>query len=487
MHWRLAPDSYDIDKCIVAFWAYDDTHSSGRNVGRLRFRQSSPTNPIMENGTNGSSWDVARDLPFLIASDTDLQTELTQLCDVISESTTTVEDAASTKRRRGPSTAPSGARNQHQTRVRREILDLRHQVDKLVEELEETKEKSQTYSLASPWQTMAKLQETYATKAWRENRRLRDAVDEQRSFIDKMATLMRKKPRRDDDNFVNEAAWRDLKLAAHQSIREAGIHAIADRQYRQKDIVLMDAGLVGLQESYFRAAAVHPPTNPAAVVLEIVNHVKMAAPCAVIGQAAWQVFCGDTPPKLGVRATVTIERLDASTLYERFTDTSVDGLTSHANTVRKVYVEEDDGTHVIVWRSVLEDALVPHMAKGAVEDESGWIVVTPVDDRSCWRSFIMHMRIDPSTFPSGSASLGTTDNDAIQAIAASFNSLAIESEKQAAVNRGVPDTKDRTVLKVDLPLYTSLFERGHQFEVAFKSAMTRAVQTFQEHSRPSLT
>ncbi|CAK4584021.1 unnamed protein product, partial [Aphanomyces euteiches] len=63
------------------------------------------------------------------------------------------------------------------------------------------------------------------------------------------------------------------------------------------------------------------------------------------------------------------ERLDANTVYERFTETH-QGITVHANTVRKVYVTDEE--HVVVVRSVLEDELSPQLSTGVLEEQSAW-------------------------------------------------------------------------------------------------------------------
>ncbi|KAF0694511.1 Aste57867_14627 [Aphanomyces stellatus] len=432
------------------------------------------------NGDDGAAaWDVARDLPFLIASDVELQTELTELCHLMDETSSSSATTDKPKRRRKPSAAPVGARNQHQARVRQDILDLREEVERLVKELDDTKEKSllQTSStVASPWQNMARMQECHASKALRENRRLRAAVDEQGSFIDKMAKLMRKKPRLDA---VNEATWCDYKLAAQQSLREIGIRAIADRQYRRKDTVMLNAGLVGRQENFCSVGRLHS-SDASVVVFQVRSHIKLAAPCEIVSRAIWQVNCGDMPLPMSTGASVSIERLDECTMYEQFAETHANGIISHANTVRKLYMEED-AAHVIVWRSVLEDALVPHMSKGAVEDESGWVVVTPIDDESCWQSFVVHVRIDPSTFPtppSISQLTHATDEDAtVDEIAASVQQLIVE-EAPPAVGKFIPPD-DRKAMKLGLPHYAPFFERGYQFERTVKAAVNRAIDSYQ--------
>ncbi|KAF0694512.1 Aste57867_14628 [Aphanomyces stellatus] len=446
----------------------------------------------MMNGDEGSGWDIACDLPFLIASDVELQTDLVELCDLMddsSSSTAAAQEDTSTnkrKRRRKPSAAPAGARNQHQARVRHEILDLQQEVELLRRELDETKEtalhtKGVSSSKAmSPWQKMARMQECHASKALRENRRLRAAVDEQGSFIDKMAKLMRKKPRLDA---VNEATWCDYKLAAQQSLREIGIHAIADRQYRRKDTVLLNAGLVGREDNFFSFGPLES-SDASVVVLQIRSHIKLAAPCAVVSRAIWQVTSGEIPPPLSSRASVTIDRLDEWTVYERFAETNAGGVVSHANTVLKFFVEECDGddSHVMVWRSVLEDALVPHMSKGAIEDESGWVVITPIDDHSCWQSMVLHNRIGPTCYPTPGASIlplthAAENATTVDTIAKSLRQLTVE-EAPPALGKFLAPT-DHAAVDLGLPLHGPFFERGRQIERAIKSAVNSAIDSYQ--------
>ncbi|KAF0703986.1 Aste57867_7459 [Aphanomyces stellatus] len=144
------------------------------------------------------------------------------------------------------------------------------------------------------------------------------------------------------------------------------------------------------------------------------------------------------------------------------------------------------------------------MSKGAVEDESGWyvivsspiddgvsrarIVVTPVDDRSCWLSLVLHMRIDPRTFPQTRPpflpTLASTDSDddaSIHSIATAINRLTMEVR---APSVGLlPEVQDRAMLGINLPLYKSFFDRGHEFEISLKGAVNDAVHAFQARAR----
>ncbi|RHY21094.1 hypothetical protein DYB32_009898, partial [Aphanomyces invadans] len=90
-------------------------------------------------------------------------------------------------------------------------------------------------------------------------------------------------------------------------------------------------------------------------------------------------FIDDMSRVLSKRPRLTnVERIDASTVYVANQYSDGDEV-AHSNVVWKRYQgDDDDGDdrddkkrHVIVWRSVLDDALVPHMAHGVVENDWG--------------------------------------------------------------------------------------------------------------------
>ncbi|CAK4264631.1 unnamed protein product [Aphanomyces euteiches] len=66
---------------------------------------------------------------------------------------------------------------------------------------------------------------------------------------------------------------------------------------------------------------------------------------------------------------ITVERIDDFTVYERYNH-ALGETTRHSNSIRKHYPCAD--RDVMVWRTVLEDALVPHMSKCTVDDSWGW-------------------------------------------------------------------------------------------------------------------
>ncbi|KAG9407520.1 hypothetical protein AC1031_002234 [Aphanomyces cochlioides] len=74
---------------------------------------------------------------------------------------------------------------------------------------------------------------------------------------------------------------------------------------------------------------------------------------------------------------------------------NIDGRSvAYSNVVYKYYTEVD--REVIVWRSVLEDELMPHMREGTVQDKWGWLVVKPTRDPGmCLITFLFQTEQSP--------------------------------------------------------------------------------------------
>ncbi|KAH9144537.1 hypothetical protein AeRB84_011533, partial [Aphanomyces euteiches] len=124
-------------------------------------------------------------------------------------------------------------------------------------------------------------------------------------------------------------------------------------------------------------------------------HVTIAAPFRLIGAAVWKVFNGEHPLRLPEGAEETLEKVDPYTVYQSFRNLDRDDQV-HANNVFKYYVEVN--REVIVWRSVLEDALMPRMRDDVVQNKWGWIVVSPTDDPETSRLSFLH-QVEPELNP----------------------------------------------------------------------------------------
>ncbi|KAF0684281.1 Aste57867_23745 [Aphanomyces stellatus] len=349
------------------------------------------------------SWDIVRDLHFLIASDDQLQGELAHVCDLLnapeegdatpSDKTSEEGDTSSDgtpKAAKKPAAATRGKRKtcgtttvRFETRQKEEIMQLQAQVMQLKAQLEERQlNAGKATQGVSAWEKAARHELTEKNKSLRENEQLRDAMHEQATFIEHMQSIFAKKPRLAALSDTTSEAWQEYKLAAQSSLREAAIHAIADRQYARQQNAFINAGLFERRENLFHAG---PRTLPdKSIVLEFIYHMTLPAPYDVVGGACWQVYNGKRPPTLAPGANSEFETLDNRTVYNKYWEPSVLSLDGEgynmniSNTIHKLYVEDD--RHVIVWRAVLEDALMPSMMTGNVGNEWGWIAIAPHPD-----------------------------------------------------------------------------------------------------------
>ncbi|KAG9407485.1 hypothetical protein AC1031_002202 [Aphanomyces cochlioides] len=125
------------------------------------------------------------------------------------------------------------------------------------------------------------------------------------------------------------------KLAAQASLREAAIHAIADRQYHRMQSAMVKAG----------------------------------------------------PVDLPLHAVQDDAHIDSYTVYSTCMQER-NGMAWHSS---KYYIEPDG--EVIVSRTVLEDAALPHMTKGAIEDRCMWLVVKalPNEPDRCRFTLLQHL------------------------------------------------------------------------------------------------
>ncbi|KAF0684267.1 Aste57867_23731 [Aphanomyces stellatus] len=375
------------------------------------------TTTLEEETISVEEWNVAEDLPFLFAYDAALQDDLACVVDLLDMSECTMDDstpaepaaavqASSDSCTSDPSpTSPRlskrkinamKGRPSLEVRQRRELLHLRAEVEKLQATLDATASAAVAERVPSMWETAAKAECLEKNRSLQENAQLKETLHQQATFVDQMQKLCRKKPRWALSD-VDSEEWKAYKVAAHASLRTAAIHAIADRQFHRMQNVFIGGGIFGRTDRHFRAR-VMPRVN-GRCMLELVNCTTLPAPFPVVAAAAWSAFGNDSSAIWPDGAVMSVEMLDDDTLYSQLTQTEQDGTQTHSNIVRKRFVEPD--RHVIIARTVLEDALVPHMSKGAVESKAGWTEVArvPTDPHGdvCVMRYCMQLDVDHFT------------------------------------------------------------------------------------------
>ncbi|KAH9117206.1 hypothetical protein AeMF1_008985 [Aphanomyces euteiches] len=361
------------------------------------------------------SW--LQDLQILIATDDQLQDDLATVCDLFDSDdgfTTRVEESASTSSSSSssspiasphrvadddkiPKTTSNNTKDcpkekvkpqRSSVRQREEIRCLRQQIDQLSKVLQ-TRQTIDLTTIDMPlWKRTAKMELLEKNKALQENEHLRDAISQQATFIEQMQSVFRKKPRLGTHIDVHSEEWQAYKLAAQASLRQVAIHAIADRQYNRMQSALVKAGVFDRENYLFQVKAL--PQRDQSYTLEIIHHVDLDAPFRLVGAAAWQVFDGDFQLDLPFGAVQSYTRIDPFTVYATYEHQS-SGTAWHSNMIRKYFVEHD--REVIVSRTVLEDAAIPHMTKGAIENRCMWLTVKPLPSEAnrCRFTLLQHL------------------------------------------------------------------------------------------------
>ncbi|KAF0688800.1 Aste57867_19622 [Aphanomyces stellatus] len=434
-----------------------------------------------------------RDLQFLIATDEQVQDDFSHLCELLEDSgasevestpseaptdagmdlsglalvqqappspyTTSSEPSAASK---DTSLPRVGARNRFQYRQRQELKALREQVQVLKSQLAaEASTRKTAVSRkreASPWEMAARDELLERNRAVAENKHLKDAVEEQSTFVEQMKKMLMKKPRLMAASIdPTSEAWQEYKLAATTSLRVASIHAIADRQFRRLQNAFIQAGL--FQSPALRIADAAPRVQgDGTILMEFKRRFTLPVPLHVGGPAAWRVMQSYAP--VCTDAHYTTEDIDSRTVYQTFSQ-HVRGLDLHSNAIRKYYPA--DTRHVIVWRNVLEDALLPHMSRGSVNNEWGWMVGEPVAENKSITSltFLIQVLLDTPKDYNQEATLAEI-NHAI----ARFGFLQLGQEGED------------TSVEVNSPVTAAFMGNGKRFELALKTGLTNAIEEY---------
>ncbi|CAK4617168.1 hypothetical protein LEN26_014459 [Aphanomyces euteiches] len=421
------------------------------------------------------------DLQFLFASDEQLQDELAYVCTLLDGPSSTdgieteEEKPKHTTKRKLTTPPKSSMKNKFEFRQKQEMYLLKKQVDALKLELDVARRRQATTSpkSMSKWERAARQAIAEKNMSLAENERLRAAVVEQETFLEHMQAMMTKKPRLHMLSEADTADWQSFKLAAQESLRLAAIHAIADRQVRRKEQEFIHARVFDGTDDVFMARTI--PVFHEQFRMELVESATLHAPWDVVSDAVWQVFIQGSP--LPPTATETIEFIDANTIYAQFSDLTCRPA-AYSNVIRKRYAQHM-GT-LAVWKTVQHDARMPQLSSGAVDDESGWIEVTSVDDKSCRLTMVVHVQVDPNDPLRAKQWRKWREIVTIENMTAMMDKFFI---LQPPPVPGMGLTAAPPVATVDRLTETTFgqyFRKGKRFEVALKDAVNDAILRYHE-------
>ncbi|CAK4073486.1 unnamed protein product [Aphanomyces euteiches] len=400
------------------------------------------------------SW--LQDLQLLIATDNQLTNELANVCELLGEEPAPIvsdfDGSFVSKANKGHSTSRdkttcATANNSAKTKAQRfylrqrdEIQTLRQEIEHLTATLNAHGGSRTTSSAIQVWKQIAKTERAGKHKVLEENKHLRDAVCQNGTFIEQMQGVFRKKPR----------------LGTHIDIYRKNGRCTTDRQYHRMQSAMVKAGVIDLDNFLFQVKAY--PQSDASYLLEIIHHVDVDAPFRLVGAEAWNVFEGDLPLDLPDGATELYPRRP---LYCLLHIPAV---------IRKYYVEPD--REVIVSRTVLEDATVPHMTKGAVENRCLWLTVKPLGNNPNRSRFTLLQHL---VWPNEDSPFVSGDVDVVE-----------HSMKRICsglyVNRPgkFPELAQIDVSHLPNPNMVAFVDRGCQFLQLLRGNVNKAIEKFHE-------
>ncbi|KAG9407455.1 hypothetical protein AC1031_002175 [Aphanomyces cochlioides] len=205
-------------------------------------------------------WDVARDLPFLIVRDEELNQDMALVGHLHSPSRQSGEQSQSIS-------PPSRTSESFEARRRLQVCALHAKVKMLQAKLEERQFQASFMGSSSRSQAICPSEQD----------------------LDPASPI----PRTQESTSTGQA--RRLASVQEPSLRHTAMHAIAERQYSRKDTEFIHAGLMGRIENLFRLVPLSSISH-GTLRLESVIRLTLAAPCDRVGRAAWEIFNGTRTP-----------------------------------------------------------------------------------------------------------------------------------------------------------------------------------------------
>ncbi|OQR99599.1 hypothetical protein THRCLA_06441, partial [Thraustotheca clavata] len=212
----------------------------------------------------------------------------------------------------------------------------------------------------------------------------------------------------------------------------------------------LNAGLYPqMNEEVYRTEAKPQPNG--SVLAKFIVRTRYNIPIEEAAKPFWEVITTNQGIVVPEEATQTTECIDEDTYYHRYYTTTEEQLIKtpvHLNMIFKRYNEPT--RRVFTWRTVIEDALVPHMSIGIKGVQYGWATVEPVQDdpESCDFTFLCHVNMGRA-------------NDA--------SDILTKMNEFEFCRQEIGNAKKYQHLRQDV--MEVLMERGRQWEIVFRQAI----------------
>ncbi|RHY39766.1 hypothetical protein DYB30_005532 [Aphanomyces astaci] len=305
---------------------------------------------------------------------------------------TTVPDGSSTVS--DESDAPK--RKRQRTSLKHELEYLREKQDVLQAQLNELRATTIVRPPSSIWETRAKVQMAAATRAMHENASLRTILQEQLKTAQTLERVLKKSPKLELSPQFNRDEWRSWRLGADPSTRVHSMLAITDHLYERLECELIKNNVYDLQDGQ---SSMNVRTHQNVLWFDFMQSSLMHADLDAMRRATWalirqqiQVPGGPVLTTTGsVRTSMYLP--DHNIVYTHNESTvKLQGGTlckSEGRWIARMYSEPNRA--VVVYRSILDDALEPHTPGRLRDNLMGWVVLQRCEiDPSKTRHMVVH-------------------------------------------------------------------------------------------------
>ncbi|KDO21997.1 hypothetical protein SPRG_12856 [Saprolegnia parasitica CBS 223.65] len=277
--------------------------------------------------------------------------------------------------------APAKPPRRARTNPKAEIEYLRTKEKSLRRQLKHMHENQAKQAISSAWKGRAIQQARCAQRAMLENNRLKEAVETQLQFVEAFERVLEKQPKLSTFSTTHgHALWKQAVLST--SSRESDLElllqgqrdklesawirhrlhdAIAQRETVQKTFVDYSAD-VGMRISFVRGGLIPLSLDEMSDLLWTHVTTPLDASCSLL-----QTFHSD----------LVYTRQDI-----KLADPAIPILETRA-AIRRY---KEDGRTVMVWRSIVDDHLLPHEEGHLIDNRVTWVTLHPVDAHQCYIS-----------------------------------------------------------------------------------------------------
>ncbi|KAF0697884.1 Aste57867_11467 [Aphanomyces stellatus] len=226
---------------------------------------------------------------------------------------------------------------------------------------------------SSVWEGRAKAQLQAAQKAMRENAALRSMLADQLKTTQALERILKKKPKLEASRPCDpHYAWREWRLdTADPARRLEAMHSITIHVYEKLDSEFIQSGVFDLAAGQ---SGLSVRTRQNVLWFDFVQSSVLEVPYATMQALAWAVACFDTPLTGG---SVVLQRInDCHMVYTRTNSTfPSSGFCTEGRWLTRLFRESN--RTVVVYRSLVDDVLVPHAPNQWRDNFVAWVVLEP--------------------------------------------------------------------------------------------------------------